>query len=860
MIEDSFDGAQLSVAVSNRDLTAVKSIVAQNKDLINQVVDSNRRTALHIACATGDVSIVEYLLCEGADIEAQDTYNETPLFSAVKKNQHSCVKFLLQNGCKHQQNNRGEVPLIWAVRNGRLKIAKTLLDAPSVDINFQVTSGTLAGRTALHLAAASGKLDLVKLLVGSGAALDCLDNEHKNALFSAVKYKRVDVVRFFLSETDLDPRQRDLHGRTVLHAASAGGSLDIVKALLEKDPALLELKDLNGQTCVFSAAKYQRVPVLKFLSEEKQANINTRDKRGRTPLHSACIGGNVHIIERLLQMGALHSIEDDNKQTPIYSAIKFFNVEAMKYLIKRSVDIDHKDYLSNTPLHYACQSGFVEGVKILLECNDVDIEACNSGGYAAYELSTKQEIQDLFKGVSKHNFKRKKIGYPEPAQSNKIDSNPSPPKKPRLTPTQNTHLNVPPTPNLHMAKTSMSVGSMISNSDDYNSSTILDCSEDTASYDLSLSLTSNRDSFDANDPCLNTTKKFSSNNNSDSSSSFSSNNNNKISDLNFTNFDNDNATKLESKSNGDVYISDANDSKSSGENSNKSIPEKEKDISDNIDDMLGSSSGIIKMWEIKVDELTKGEKLGQGAFGCVYKGMWRGSVVALKQLHKQDEAAAISFLKEVQIMCKLRHANVVQYYGVCMHPTLRCLVMEFVPESLRSMVKQGPMDASLVFTIAKGIALGMNYLHHCNIIHRDLKPGNILLTDHWTPKVCDFGVSRQCDSTATMTGLGTPLYMAPEILHTRHYGPKVDVYAFGFVLWQMFTGKKVAEGFGGTGMDTRDMAPIQIAFKVCIEKIRPVIPSHCPAHLSTLISDCWHDSPDSRPSFKDILERIEALT
>src|SRR5690606_29678348 len=89
-----------------------------------------------------------------------------------------------------------------------------------------------------------------------------------------------------------------------------------------------------------------------------------------------------------------------------------------------------------------------------------------------------------------------------------------------------------------------------------------------------------------------------------------------------------------------------------------------------------------KMWEIKLSELTFGEKLGSGAFGSVIKGTWRGGAgceVALKQLHKQDGVGVKMFWKEVSMMCGLRHPNIVQYYGVCMHPNHRCIVMEYLP-------------------------------------------------------------------------------------------------------------------------------------------------------------------------------------
>eukprot|EP00005_Dracoamoeba_jomungandri_P004692 CAMPEP_0174257848 /NCGR_PEP_ID=MMETSP0439-20130205/6952_1 /TAXON_ID=0 /ORGANISM="Stereomyxa ramosa, Strain Chinc5" /LENGTH=432 /DNA_ID=CAMNT_0015341127 /DNA_START=847 /DNA_END=2141 /DNA_ORIENTATION=- len=263
------------------------------------------------------------------------------------------------------------------------------------------------------------------------------------------------------------------------------------------------------------------------------------------------------------------------------------------------------------------------------------------------------------------------------------------------------------------------------------------------------------------------------------------------------------------------------------------------------------NSEFLKIWSIKREDIILGKKVGVGACGSIMRGKWHNTDVAIKRLHREDDAAVEMFNKEVQIMCKMRHKNIVQYYGVCLENDFRCVVMEFMPSTLAIVLNKGPLALPQFLKIAKGVSRGMTYLHYSNIIHRDLKPSNILLDRQAVPKLCDFGVSKETEGSNTMTTLGTPLYMAPEMLRTRTYGKKVDVYSFAMVLWQMITGEKLIKGFG---FETSKITPLQIALNVCVEKARPTIPASSPAWLTNLICSCWAHEQADRPTFDDIID------
>jgi serine/threonine protein kinase len=124
------------------------------------------------------------------------------------------------------------------------------------------------------------------------------------------------------------------------------------------------------------------------------------------------------------------------------------------------------------------------------------------------------------------------------------------------------------------------------------------------------------------------------------------------------------------------------------------------------------------------------------------------------------------------------------------------------------------------------------------------------VNEHWRVKVCDFGLSRIIvQANATMTACGTPSWTAPEVLRNEKYTTKADVYGFGIVVWEMFAR---ADPFPG-------MPPFQIVFAVGNQNLRPIIHPSWPSDWVKLITDCWAEDPQLRPTFEQIIIRLETL-
>eukprot|EP01102_Stenamoeba_stenopodia_P009474 TRINITY_DN2796_c0_g2_i2.p1 TRINITY_DN2796_c0_g2~~TRINITY_DN2796_c0_g2_i2.p1 ORF type:complete len:572 (-),score=128.79 TRINITY_DN2796_c0_g2_i2:239-1954(-) len=281
------------------------------------------------------------------------------------------------------------------------------------------------------------------------------------------------------------------------------------------------------------------------------------------------------------------------------------------------------------------------------------------------------------------------------------------------------------------------------------------------------------------------------------------------------------------------------------------VPVGNKGIKSNLLKKLEESDSVISFEDLKIEK-----EIARGSFGIVYRGLFRGTEVAVKKLLVQNlnSRQFEDFLQEIMLMKKLRHPNILLYMGVCTAMPNLCIVTEFMNRgSLWDVLHnyQIPLDWRLIFKMAIDAAKGMTYLHGDKppIIHRDLKSGNILIDSSFTAKIADFGLSKIKDITNQMTGqTGTPGYMAPEVINSQKYTEKVDVYSFGVILWELITRQAPYAG----------IKPLQVLFAV-VQGSRPQIPYNCPPGLSQLITSCWHHNPDRRPHFVDIITILKSL-
>eukprot|EP01090_Pellita_catalonica_P015326 TRINITY_DN413_c0_g1_i1.p1 TRINITY_DN413_c0_g1~~TRINITY_DN413_c0_g1_i1.p1 ORF type:complete len:719 (-),score=115.94 TRINITY_DN413_c0_g1_i1:68-2224(-) len=274
-----------------------------------------------------------------------------------------------------------------------------------------------------------------------------------------------------------------------------------------------------------------------------------------------------------------------------------------------------------------------------------------------------------------------------------------------------------------------------------------------------------------------------------------------------------------------------------------------------------NSTKAISSGEIPYDEIKLLDKLGDGCFGEVYKGVCRSKDVAVKipLVQSLDDTQLEMLRKEIEIMSSNPHPNIVQFMGACTQPGHFRIVTELLNGDLDSLLKRTDQRFSLFerMKMAKDAALGMVWLHQSTpqIIHRDLKTANLLYSKTGTPdratytvKVCDFGLSAIKQDTLEALrdsggAKGTPLYMAPEVMLQEGFDEKADVYSFGIVLWEIVSRK--------------DPYPHHTDYQTFVKAIvedgeRPKIPQDTPSLLRTLIERCWDAYPEYRPDFQEI--------
>lgn len=250
--------------------------------------------------------------------------------------------------------------------------------------------------------------------------------------------------------------------------------------------------------------------------------------------------------------------------------------------------------------------------------------------------------------------------------------------------------------------------------------------------------------------------------------------------------------------------------------------------------------------------------IGSGGMGNVYFGRSNDNPsieVAIKVLHPEfvnDEVLCARFLREAELLQKVRHPGIVAFYDASTDKGIAYYVMECVTGvTLEDYIKKGNFPLEKIPDLIIKVCEALHAVHSVGIIHRDLKPANIMVTEDFDVKLTDFGIARPENSQLTHHNeiVGSVCYIAPEIWIGEEPTPSLDLYSLGIVMYELLTGQVPFDGSSPGELMRKHLQSVPIP----PNDINPSVPSYLNRITLSLLSKSKIDRP------KDALVVVERI-
>ena len=366
MVKDNEGFTPLHLCSQKGHIEIVKELVRNQSLHVDVNTQSlNGKTALHLASLEGKKEVVDFLIKNGANINKQDHREWSPLYTAcLSSNNKDVVSLLLKKSHINVRGKteEGRTALHLAARNGFLEICHLLIEKLK---DKDVDAEDVYGWTPLHLAAWERHLDVVKVLVEKKANVHATTKNGRTPLHMCSYSGGINIIKYLISK-GANVHSRDNKQLTPFHVACKKGHLKSGK-LLKENGAEINAKMDIGRNALHICAFHDQKEMAKYLLDEN-IDIDVPDREGWTPLHVAAQRGHIGLIQLLLAKGADPTARSNYLRIPLHLAAMFDHPDIVKLLVKHvnAPNIDVTDSNQWTPLHSACNNCHSTTVRTLI--------------------------------------------------------------------------------------------------------------------------------------------------------------------------------------------------------------------------------------------------------------------------------------------------------------------------------------------------------------------------------------------------------------------------------------------------------------------------------------------------------------